>query len=387
MISDPNEQPDLTLVGDVMPGRKIAEAIARLGQSAAAARLRGLLPGRIAVGNLECALCDTPPEAELKADGAPNLHAPPEAAQFLRRAGFAAMGLANNHVLDCGEKGLVQTIESLQRVGIQTFGAGRDLAEAIRPLVLSCGSRCVAFLAFGNGPPARRKSCGVAPFSSDALEKSLAQAPRAADAVVVMVHVGLEFLEYPESALREFADEALNGGADIVVGSHPHCIRGADRSDRGVILYSLGDFLADTSDGRLLVRHLSRTAMTQLGFEPTGAGTCRQALACDVFVSPPGGVECRLRPVVAGEDLLPRAATQQEHEQIIGRVSRLSEPIRDAGSPEMLRLSAIEKAYARAYGRSAKLKDMLTLPFRFRPRHAAGILNRLTRMVSGSLER
>ena len=387
MILNTTDQADVTIVGDVMPGRNVAKSLQRVGRDEAARRLWGLLGGRVVVGNLECALSDAPPGADAKPDGSPNLHAPCSTADWLRRAGFSVMALANNHVMDCGRDGLEHTIAALNRAGIAAVGAGRDLAEAVRPVIASRGGRQIALLAFGNGPAAKRRAAGVAPFSSDALAIALSQVPASADAVVVMVHVGLEFLEYPESHLRQFADEALDSGADVVVGSHPHCVRGVERTGRGVILYSIGDFLADTSDEDLLARHLTRTAMTHLGFDPSGVRFCRQALACDIFLADRGRVECCLRSVVAGDDFLPRFATRDEHREIVERIRRLSRPLRDPDSPEMLRVQQIEKAYRQAYGRGRKLKDWLTLPFRLRPRHAAGIMERLARVVGVSWER
>lgn len=370
-----------------MPGRKVAASIRQLGTDAAAQRLRDLLGGCIVVGNLECALCDVAPESGLKSDGSPNLHAPTCTAEWLKLAGFTVMSLANNHVLDCGPDGLSRTVQSLHMAGIQTVGAGQNIADAVRPAILSRGEKRLALLAFGNGPAAGRRSWGVAPFSSDALASALAQVPRGVEAVIVMVHVGLEFLEYPESGLREFADEALDGGADIVIGTHPHCIRGMERTGRGVILYSLGDFLADTADRQLLGAHLARTALTRLGFDAGGARNCRQGIACDIFIGTPGRIECRLRSIVADDDFLPRITTAREHHEIVERIRELSRPIRDADSPEMRLVGRIEKAYAKAYGRGRRLKDYLTLPFRLRPRHASGLMDRLVRAIGVSWER
>ncbi|MHC4983609.1 MAG: CapA family protein [Planctomycetota bacterium] len=381
MISDAKRVPDLTIVGDVMPGRNVASSLRRVGLDAAAERLRCLLPGRVVIGNLECALSDSPPVSQSKPDGAPYLYAATAAAAWLRQAGFAAVSLANNHVMDCGRQGLLQTIESLHRQGIATAGAGRNLAEAVRPVTVDSGAKRIALLAFGNGPAARRKSCGVAPFSSDALAAGLSRLPPSADAVVVMVHAGIEFLEYPESYLRQFAAEALEGGADIVVGSHPHCIRGLERTSRGMIFYGLGDFLADTADGQVLARHLARTAIARLGFGPTGARYCREALVCDVFVDGVRSIECRLRSVVAASDFLPRSATEKEHDEIVARLSSLSRPIGQPASAEMGRAAEIERAYRKAFGRGRTLKDYLTLPFRLRPRHADFLMQRLARAV------
>ena len=376
-------KPDVTLVGDVMPGRGVGASLVRFGPDKAAAWLKSLLPGRLVIGNLECPLCDAHPSSDFKADGSPNLRASPSVAVWLRRAGFTAFCLANNHVLDCGPDGLAQTIEHLHRAGIRTAGAGGNLYEALAPAVMSCDGRQVALLAFGNGPAAGRKTAGVAPVNSECLARALRQVRGSADAVVVMVHAGLEFLEYPESYVRRFADEAVDGGADVVVGSHPHCIRGLKRSARGVILYGLGDFLADTTDERLLASHLARTALTRLGFEATGARHCEQALACDVFLAGARRIECKLRAVIAGRDFIPRAATRHERYEVLGRMRQLSRPVRRPEDGHWLNVEKIEKAYAKAYCRRG-LKGWLTLPFRLRRRHVARLARRLGSDPGGS---
>ncbi len=359
-----NAEPDLTLVGDVCPARKVGESLARLGEARVATRLRAVLGPAPAVGNLECPLCDVAPRAATKADGGPNLHAPPRRAAWLRRAGFRAMSLANNHIMDCGPEGLAGTLDALGRAGIRTVGAGANLDAALAPLIIRCRRGCVAMLAFGNGPPAGRRTPGVAPFNSSALARGLRGVPAYVDATVVLVHAGLEFLEWPESWLRSFAGEALAGGADLVACCHPHCLRGTDRTAYGVVLYGLGDFMMDTSDPQLLQRHRERTALTRLGFEPTGTRHCREGLAADVVFSRTGRTACRLRPVTLDEDFLPCLAEGVRREEITGRIRALSRPIHMPRSREMLTARRIEKAYRREYGYGGGLREWLARPLR-----------------------
>ncbi|HUU58809.1 MAG TPA: CapA family protein [Phycisphaerae bacterium] len=377
-------QPDLTVVGDVMPGRKVARSLQRVGFGKAAASLRGLLTGRVVVGNLECVLSDAGMDAPRKPDGGPALCAPSSAAVWLREAGFHVLSLANNHAMDGGPRGLASTIRSLRRAGVRTLGAGGDLAEALAPLVLPCGSRQVALLAFGNGPPAGRDSPGVAPLNSDALARALGRVPRTADATVVLVHAGLEFLECPESWLRRFAAEALAGGADLVIGSHPHCLRGVHRGEQGVVLYSLGDFLMDTADRDLLNEHLTRTAITRLGFAPTGALHCREGLVADIRLNGTGTPDCALRPVVLNDDFLPRAPGGQERGDLLERVRLLSETLRDPRSEEMRRARRIEKAYRASFGGRRKVTSWLALPFRLARRGAVRFLRPIARSRPGA---
>jgi hypothetical protein len=384
MISDKESRADLTVVGDVMPGRKVAQSLQRIGPDRVASRLQTLLTGTVAVGNLECALCDNPVVASRKRDGGPNLHAPTATARWLRKAGFDVLSLGNNHVMDCGPRGLLETIQSLHRAGIRTVGAGRNLNEAISPLILDCGVRRVALLGFGNGLAAGRRSPGVAPFQSDALRDGLAEVPSSVDATIVLFHTGLEFLEYPESWIREFAEEAVSGGADCVIGTHPHCIRGVIQSETATILYGLGDFMMDTADQGLLKEHLARTALRRLGHAGTGAENCHQGLAADIVLDEPRALRCRLIPLLLDEDYLPRLAEKNEQLEIMERIWGLSAPIGDPNSPQMQQVRRIEQEYRRAYGDGRRLKDWFTLPFRLCRRHAGSLLRPGARRIGRS---
>ena len=236
---------DITVVGDVMPGRKVAESLhcSQMGESGA--RLRSLLAGDIAVGNLECPLCQSTPAAAVKPDGGPNLRADPSMAHWLRKAGFDILSLANNHAMDCGAAGLVETLDALSEAGIVTVGAGRTYAQAVAPALVASRGKSIAILAFGNGVAAGAASPGVAPFTSVALRDGLAAVPPGVATTVVLMHWGIEFLEYPEPWAVQFADQALRRGADVVIGGHSHCLRGVADTPNGVVVYGVGDFLME----------------------------------------------------------------------------------------------------------------------------------------------
>lgn len=365
MITLEPRVPGLTVVGDVMPARGVADSLRRVGPAKAADRLRRLLLGDVVVGNLECPLCDDLPAPPPKHDGAPSLRGSTAWAVWLRDAGFSVLGLANNHIMDYGRAGLEQTLRCLRRVGIQTLGAGVNLEEATRPLLLDAQGRRLALLAFGNGSPAGQNAPGVAPINSDILAACLAKVRGAADIVAVLLHAGMEFLEYPESQVRRFADEAVAGGANLVFGSHPHCLRGVVRGPAGIVAYSLGDFLMDTSDPQSLREHLVRTAVTQLGFHPSGAEHCREGLLAHFFFQGEEAQRYQLRCVLLGSDFLPRDdVTAKEEMRVLERTVELSEPLSDPGHPAMRELREIERAYRRAYYPHRSLRQWLHLPLR-----------------------
>jgi poly-gamma-glutamate synthesis protein (capsule biosynthesis protein) len=366
------EQPgQIVVAGDVMPGRKVAASIARIGMMAAAARVRSVLGEGVCIGNLECPLSDRPPDRGAKDDGGPNLHAPTAAAGLLADAGFGLLSLANNHAMDCGAQGLASTLAALRDAGIGVVGAGRNLTEALTPAWLDVAGLRVAVVAFGNGQAATERSAGVAPFTTAALRRGI-DATRGSDLCLVLVHTGLEFLPHPETWTRRFCREALRLGAHVVIGGHSHCIRGIQRHRHGAVAYGLGDFMMDTADPEHLRPHLTRTALTRLGFGVADPLTCRQGLVAEVAPQR-GGADVRLRPVVVDDDFLPRQPRSYERLAIELTVERLSEQIARRGGESARLLGHIERAYRREFGDGGLLRRAM----RLRPRHISMLIQRL----------
>ena len=234
----------LTWVGDMslsrhrgLPpegGRTVFRSVAR--------RLRS---SEMTVGNLEGTLGSG--GASKCGGGRPNcfaFQAPPSYAGVFRRAGFDVMNLANNHALDFGPAGQRQTIAALRRRGIAHTGRPGQIR------VRRVGETRVALVGFAPYPWA-------APLLDPAAAMRLVRrARRRADVVVVLMHAGAEGSgqlhtpRMPESAfgenrghVRAFAHAVVRAGADLVLGSGPHVVRGIERYRRRLIAYSLGNFL------------------------------------------------------------------------------------------------------------------------------------------------
>jgi poly-gamma-glutamate synthesis protein (capsule biosynthesis protein) len=168
--------------------------------------------------------------------------------------------LANNHVLDWGPAGLVETLETLQRAGIHTAGAGRDDAEAAAPAILRLpGPGRVLVFAFGTGssgvPPAwaaGREHPGVNRLedlsgrSVDAIARRVRAAKRPGDIVVVSIHWGPNWGFEVPAAERAFARGLIDvAGVDVVHGHSSHHVKGLEVHAGRPILYGCGDFLTD----------------------------------------------------------------------------------------------------------------------------------------------
>ena len=184
--------------------------------------------------------------------------APAETLTLLQRLRINVVSQANNHSLDLGTSSLLETQQLLKERDIEHVGAGLNLEDACRPLVLDVRGVRVGFLAYSSTHPwvggvaADERSAGVAPLDPDLIKANLCQLKGKTDCVVVSVHWGKENLHYPPPECVELGKQIIDWGARIVVGYHPHMIQGHEEYGGGHICYSLGNFLfSDYPDQRL----------------------------------------------------------------------------------------------------------------------------------------
>lgn len=168
--------------------------------------------------------------------------APPANASALRRAGVDVANLANNHAFDFGPVGFAQTVSALRRQGIGVTGRPNEVLVRDLP-----GAR-VAFVGFAS----YRWSAPITDLL--AVRRLVATARRRANVVVAIFHGGAEgadrahtprgpetYLGEPRGNVRAFAHTAIDAGADVVVGSGPHVLRGMELYRRRLVAYSLGN--------------------------------------------------------------------------------------------------------------------------------------------------
>jgi poly-gamma-glutamate synthesis protein (capsule biosynthesis protein) len=212
----------------------------------------------VAVGNLECAIGTTGAPAKK----AFTFRAPPAAAGALAAAGIDVVSLANNHVLDFGPDALRETIALLDAAGIAHAGAGMTEADAHAPAHVRARGKTLAFLGYVKVPvegllpggfdtatwEAHGDAPGVAWADPKRIAADVAAARAGADLVVVMLHSGFEGESAPNIWQIDAARAAIDAGASLVVGAHPHVLQGAARYKAGFIAYSLGNFVFDGTD-------------------------------------------------------------------------------------------------------------------------------------------
>lgn len=199
-----------------------------------------------AIGNLEGPELETLQIAPFPHQGVGTI-------KYLKDTGFDMMLLANNHITEMGEKGLVATMKLLDDAGMDRIGAGLSWEEAYKPLIriidglkFSFINVCEAQEGFYRNPA---QSYGFAWMGYDGLFDSIKEMQSKSDYVVVFVHTGLEHYSIPLPEVRDFYHKLCDAGASVVVGGHTHTPQGYEYYGDKLIAYSLGNFYMPRSDG------------------------------------------------------------------------------------------------------------------------------------------
>ena len=247
--------------GDILVGGEVGERIGRSTIKEWVADVSNVWSGAdLLIGNLECPCVI---KAKPLGGQAPELifSAPVTRLAELADAGFSAVTIANNHILNCGTLGLKETLQGLDSAGIHHAGAGMNLAEAMQPAFVRIKGLTIGLVAFCYGPAASWSTAGVAPYDFKVMGRSLNLARAGADFVVAALHDGLEYSDVPPSETRARFRFLAENGADIVVGHHPHVLQGLEWIGNVPVAYSLGNFLFHSSLPHVTQRSFRRIAM------------------------------------------------------------------------------------------------------------------------------
>ncbi len=235
--------------GDICPIGRMADAFASGACDQAFGDVLALIRGcDFAVANLECPLGDS--DLRPIAKSGPNLRGPAGAAETLRRSGFGAVGLANNHIMDFGKAGLESTRAACAAAGLGTFGAGADVQEARKLHIVTLKGIRIAFLAIAEDERclATATQAGANPVDPIWVVRTLTEHRGQFDRLIVLLHGGNEGFAYPSPWLREQCRFLVEQGADVVVCQHSHCVGSLETHQGGTILYGQGNFIFDYAD-------------------------------------------------------------------------------------------------------------------------------------------
>ncbi len=250
----------INAVGDIMLAGKWAPVLRAKGYEYPFAAVKAeLAGGDINIANLESPIATGGREYTGKQF---RFRAEPAVAKAVRSAGFNLVTLANNHSMDFGGQALAETLRHLDSAGIAWIGAGENLDEARKMALYNIKGKKVAFLGYSLTQPieffAGKTRPGTAPGYEKIVTTDVASARRQADYVIVSFHWGREAATTVQEYQRNAAHNAIDAGADVIIGHHPHVLQGIERYKKGLIFYSLGNFTfaskSTTADVSALIR-------------------------------------------------------------------------------------------------------------------------------------
>jgi poly-gamma-glutamate capsule biosynthesis protein CapA/YwtB (metallophosphatase superfamily) len=280
----PDDTITIAAVGDIMLGHR-AEAYLRT--EGPDYPYRNVLPvlkqASLVIGNLECPLSARGTAVENKQF---TLRAGPDAVRSLTAAGIRVVTLANNHAMDFGPLALEDTLSILSENGILATGAGMDLADARSPALLRINGRTIAFLAYSLTFPlefyASSGRPGTAPGYKEYVRADIERVRPKADLVVVSFHWGAELAPTAKGYQQELGRKAIDWGADLVLGHHPHVLQELELYRGRLIAYSLGNFVFGsesdrTNDSIILLCTFKRKALVRVEAVPLDVNNYRVA--------------------------------------------------------------------------------------------------------------
>ncbi len=263
----------LVAVGDVIPGGEYPEE----GFDFTRSILRG---ADITFGQLERCITE---RGTRQLQGGFGFRCQPRASKVLSDAGFNIMSFASNHTMDWSDDGLLDTLDTLRDNNIAVIGAGKNIEEARQPVIIERKRTKVGFLAYCSVLPqrydAKQDRAGVAPVRIStayeqfdwqpgtppriitmadpddlaAMVEDIKKLRPLVDVLVVSMHWGVHFVPAIIAMYQyEVGHTAIDAGADIIIGTHAHILKGIEVYKGKVIFFSLSNFRMDLFLDRLI---------------------------------------------------------------------------------------------------------------------------------------
>jgi len=197
----------------------------------------------------------------------------------LKLNNFSILSLANNHTPNFGEKGLKDTFFYLEKEGIKYVGAGENEKTAYQPVYIEKKGIKFAFLAYNDfdvvplSYKATENYAGTAFMETEKMIEAVKKAKQKSDFVIVSMHSGNEYVNKPNSSQVNFAHSAIDAGADLVIGHHPHVVQILEKYKDKYIFYSLGNFIFDqqaseTRKGLMIKVYFTKDEITKISLLP-----------------------------------------------------------------------------------------------------------------------
>lgn len=299
----------MTWVGDIIFGRFVHKRLEEIGDFTSS--FWNIHPhltwADLTIGNLECALSDNFPQPEDPETF--SFKTWTEAVDGLKLAQIDVLSRANNHSFNFGPGGMDDTTAVLEGAGIKHFGMGHNLEEARRAVVVEKNGVTYAFLGY-NGisddyDGAGLDYAGTMPLETDYVVQDIERELAAGHVVIPYFHWGVEYVADPSEEQRYFAQLAIDHGASLVMGSHPHWVQAVETYRGKAIVYSLGNFI----------------------FDQDWSVETTQGMIAHIWMKGGDVLSIDLVPIVIEDEHRPRVMSPQEAVPVLNRVWEASERI------------------------------------------------------------
>jgi poly-gamma-glutamate capsule biosynthesis protein CapA/YwtB (metallophosphatase superfamily)/uncharacterized membrane protein (UPF0127 family) len=249
-----NHEIKLLFVGDIMMTRYVEEKIKSLNKKFIFPFLNildYLKTFDYVIANLEGPISDK----GTKVGNKYSFRMKPEVAEALSNTNIKIVNLANNHIFDYGKIAFEDTLKNLEKNNINYFG------NSYEPLIVEKEGVKIGFLGFSDFLKyleVKENKIGIA-VANNNLSEIIKKTKEKVDILIVSFHWGEEYQELANERQRKLAKLAIDSGADLVIGHHPHVIQDIEKYKDKFIFYSLGNFIFD--------QNFSKETMTGGGVE------------------------------------------------------------------------------------------------------------------------
>lgn len=229
----------LAIFGDICPTKDYRNNFLGKPEILFGSALELLQDADFSVCNLECPICEMTPASQKTG---PHLKSSYAEFEILKKSGLCACSLANNHILDYGKSGLVQTLSCLEENRVLFWGAGVTSNQAAKPLYLEKSGLKIGLLSFAE-QEFNRTSNGVGAniFDPYISLQQISATKANCDRLIVLYHGGIEHYNYPSPLLQKKCRAIVDAGADAVLCQHSHCIGTIETYHNAPILYGQGN--------------------------------------------------------------------------------------------------------------------------------------------------
>lgn len=247
-LNQPENSITLVAVGDIMLGGSAQQVLLKEGYHYPFKNVAPLLANTdIVIGNLEgplTSICNS----SMNLDKEYVFRSPAEkVASALQQAGFNVLSLANNHIMDYGVSGMNDTLQALAQFNIHSVGVGQNIHAARAGTIINSNNGKLGFLGYSLTFPesfwATDNNAGAAFGHKQQIVDDVKRLKKIADSVIVSFHWGREKTTELRPYQPTLAHAAIDAGAAVVLGHHPHVLQAIEKYNGGLIIYSLGNFV------------------------------------------------------------------------------------------------------------------------------------------------